>query len=140
MFIYQLVICYRYEEEYMTRLPTSKKDRHRGRHSMAIGNIGDQLTYFEDIKVLEDEGALTKSGKRGRKSVGKSVNKKGIFIVKYIFIQFLDLVHYIFCSISLLPLLIKSSTLLTVVHLFFQHYNLTLLFELSLIYQLVIRV
>lgn len=62
----------------MTRLPVSKKDRHRGRHSMAIGNIGDHLTYFEDIKVLEDEGALARSVKRGQKSARKSDKKKGM--------------------------------------------------------------
>uniref|UniRef100_A0A1B6H1S0 Sas10 C-terminal domain-containing protein n=1 Tax=Cuerna arida TaxID=1464854 RepID=A0A1B6H1S0_9HEMI len=59
-----------YEEEYFTRLPTSKKDRHRGRHSMTVGNIGDHLTHFENISVLEDEGAFS-GQKRKRKSGGK---------------------------------------------------------------------
>lgn len=61
----------------MTRLPTSKKEKHRGRHSMAIGNIGDHLTHFEDIQVLEDEDALIKSTKRKRKFTKKPV-KKGL--------------------------------------------------------------
>ncbi|XP_054283753.1 neuroguidin [Macrosteles quadrilineatus] len=66
----------RYEEEYFTRLPTMKKDRHKSRYSMTVGNIGDQLTHFEDIQVLEDEAAFQGKMKGKRKSSGKADKKK----------------------------------------------------------------
>lgn len=70
-----LILDFRYEEEYFTRLPTSKKERHHGRHSMTVGNIGKHLTHFHDVQVLEDDTAFSET--RKRKSTGKSGKKKG---------------------------------------------------------------
>lgn len=42
---------------------------------MTVGNIGDQLTHFEDIQVLEDEAAFQGKVKGKRKS-GKPDKKK----------------------------------------------------------------
>jgi U3 small nucleolar ribonucleoprotein protein LCP5 len=61
-----------YEEEYMTRLPVSKSEKHKRRQLTTIGSLGDELTSF---------GATPKSGgkrkrKRPIKSKGKSFKRK----------------------------------------------------------------
>lgn len=42
---------------------------------MTVGNIGDQLTHFDNIEVLENEASFSGQGKRKRKSGGKSAGK-----------------------------------------------------------------
>jgi U3 small nucleolar ribonucleoprotein protein LCP5 len=61
-----------YEEEYMTRLPVSKSEKHKRRQLTTMGSLGDELTSF---------GATPKSGgkrkrKRPIKSKGKSFKRK----------------------------------------------------------------
>ncbi|KAJ8972596.1 hypothetical protein NQ317_002323 [Molorchus minor] len=57
-----------YEEEYMTRLPVSKADKHRQRRLTTIGTLGDEITNFNS-----SQGP---SGKQKRKQVTKSKRKK----------------------------------------------------------------
>lgn len=63
-----------YEEEYMTRLPVSKSEKHNHRQLTTLGSLGDEITNF---------GSATRSssGKRKKKfsSSGKS---KGIGLKK----------------------------------------------------------
>lgn len=60
-----------YEEEYMTRLPVSKSDKHKRRQLTTLGSLGDEITDF---------GPSPSSSKRKRKrpikSKGKSFKRK----------------------------------------------------------------
>lgn len=42
-----------YEESYFTRLPTKRVEQHRSKALMTEGNLGTELTHFEDISVLD---------------------------------------------------------------------------------------
>lgn len=42
---------------------------------MTVGNIGDQLTHFDNIEVLENEASFSGQGQRKRKSGGKGGGK-----------------------------------------------------------------
>ncbi|KAJ8955564.1 hypothetical protein NQ318_001394, partial [Aromia moschata] len=57
----------RYEEEYMTRLPVSKSDKHRQRHLTTLGSLGDEIINFGPSQ--------SSSGKRKRKRVTKPKGK-----------------------------------------------------------------
>jgi len=59
-----------YEEEYMTRLPISKKDKHRQRQFTTIGVLGDEITNF---KVGQSGNQKRKRNSFKSKAVG---NKK----------------------------------------------------------------
>ena len=41
-----VVFYFRYEEDHFTRLPVSKKMKHKSRQMSTIGNIGDEVTAF----------------------------------------------------------------------------------------------
>ncbi|KAJ8933708.1 hypothetical protein NQ314_013838 [Rhamnusium bicolor] len=56
-----------YEEEYMTRLPVSKSEKHRKRHLTTLGSLGDEITNFGPSQ--------SSSGKRKRKHSIKSKGK-----------------------------------------------------------------
>jgi len=65
-----------YEESYMTRLPVTKEDRKRQKRLSTLGTLGDEITHFEDISVLEGKSDFSKPKKR--KAKGKpSGSKKG---------------------------------------------------------------
>lgn len=59
-----------YEEEYMTRLPVSKADKHRKRQLTTLGSLGDEVTSFSS--------KASGGGKRKKsfKSKGKNVKRK----------------------------------------------------------------
>ncbi|CAH1183394.1 unnamed protein product [Phaedon cochleariae] len=58
-----------YEEEYMTRLPVSKGDKHKGRGRLTtLGSLGDEITDFGTAQPGS-------GGKRKRKSLTKSKGK-----------------------------------------------------------------
>lgn len=56
-----------YEEEYMTRLPVSKSEKHRRRQLTTLGSLGDEITNFGSSQGT--------GGKRKRKIPGKSKGK-----------------------------------------------------------------
>lgn len=62
-----------YEEAYLTRLPVTKAEKHKQRKLTTLGTLGDELTSFADISVLQ--GELDKSSvisnKRKKTSSGK---------------------------------------------------------------------
>lgn len=64
-----------YEETYFTRLPVTKEQKHKARHLTTLGTLGDDLTRFGDISVLEGGSGIT-SQSRKRKAPGKG-KKKG---------------------------------------------------------------
>lgn len=67
-----------YEETFFTRLPVTKKERHREKlmASMTLGTLANEITRFEDISALE--GRLPSKLKKIKKSVlGKHKKKKG---------------------------------------------------------------
>lgn len=67
------LIC-SYEETYFTRLPVTKKERHRDKlmSSVTVGTLGSEVTRFEDISALE--GRMPNITKKRKKSL--SVKKK----------------------------------------------------------------
>ncbi|GFQ69212.1 neuroguidin [Trichonephila clavata] len=69
----------RYEEEYMTRLPMSKKEKHLSQQLMTVTNFD---TKFDDISALdmdaEDVTVKRRSGGRKDKYAKKHEKKKGI--------------------------------------------------------------
>lgn len=64
-----------YEENYFTRLPISRKEKHRGHQVTTVGNLGDQLTHFEDIRALE--GDIDPVNRKKRKLKSNPKKKKG---------------------------------------------------------------
>ncbi|CAH0557532.1 unnamed protein product [Brassicogethes aeneus] len=65
-----------YEEEYMTRLPVSKSEKHKGRHLTTLGSLGDEITDFGSSK---QGGGGRKRKQKHAKSKGKSFKKKAKF-------------------------------------------------------------
>uniref|UniRef100_A0A182PIZ4 Neuroguidin n=1 Tax=Anopheles epiroticus TaxID=199890 RepID=A0A182PIZ4_9DIPT len=66
-----------YEETYFTRLPVTKADKHRNRKLTTLATLGDELTSFTDISVLnEDYPSTSTGGAGGKKRKGGKVNKK----------------------------------------------------------------
>lgn len=62
-----------YEETYFTRLPTTKKERHRDKQmaSLTLGTLGTEVTRFEDISAL-DERTSDRSNKRKKTPMKKN--------------------------------------------------------------------
>lgn len=60
-----------YEEEYMTRLPITKADKHRRRQLTTLGTLGDEITNFGS-----SSSANKKKRKRTFKSKGKMFKRK----------------------------------------------------------------
>jgi hypothetical protein len=69
------ILFFSYEETYFTRLPLTKKERHRDKlmSSMTVGTLGSEITRFEDMSALE--GRLPTTKKR-KKSLPKNKFKK----------------------------------------------------------------
>uniref|UniRef100_A0A182JYS6 Sas10 C-terminal domain-containing protein n=1 Tax=Anopheles christyi TaxID=43041 RepID=A0A182JYS6_9DIPT len=66
-----------YEEAYLTRLPMTKADKHRNRKLTTLATLGDELTSFTDISVLnEDYPSTSTGGGGGKKRKAGKVNKK----------------------------------------------------------------
>ncbi|XP_035911200.1 neuroguidin [Anopheles stephensi] len=66
-----------YEETYLTRLPVTKADKHRSRKLTTLASLGDELTSFTDISVLnEDYPSTSTGGSGGKKRKAGKVNKK----------------------------------------------------------------
>lgn len=60
-----------YEEEYMTRLPVSKSEKHHKRQLTTVGILGDEITNFGSGK-----SGSRKRKQKGFKSKGKSIKRK----------------------------------------------------------------
>lgn len=60
-------VFFRYEENYFTRLPVTKTERHKNRRGNTIGTIGDELMQFGDIGALESGGAAPRQKAKKRK-------------------------------------------------------------------------
>lgn len=58
-----------YEEEYMTRLPMNKKEKHMRRQLSTLGTLGDEITDF-------GSGGVKRKRKSNSKSKGKSFKRK----------------------------------------------------------------
>ena len=70
------IVFNRFEETYMTRLPMTKKDKHKEGRMSTMGVLGDELTDFSAKRGQSSE----KSGKsKKRKSGGKSKGGKKRF-------------------------------------------------------------
>jgi len=69
-----------YEENYMTRLPVTKEEKHRRRQLMTEGILGDEITTF-----AESSSKSAKKRKAQRK--GKAKKSKKLFFVIYIYKQ-----------------------------------------------------
>uniref|UniRef100_A0A182VI35 Sas10 C-terminal domain-containing protein n=1 Tax=Anopheles merus TaxID=30066 RepID=A0A182VI35_ANOME len=70
-----------YEETYLTRLPLTKAEKHRNKKLTTLATLGDELTSFTDISVLNEDYASTSAsgaGGKKRKAGGKGAkaNKK----------------------------------------------------------------
>ncbi|EFA04194.1 neuroguidin [Tribolium castaneum] len=61
-----------YEEEYMTRLPVSKSEKHKRRQLTTLGSLGDEITDFGP----SPSSAGKRKRKRPIKSKGKSFKRK----------------------------------------------------------------
>ena len=66
----------RYEETYMTRLPETKKDKHKAKSISTMGVLGDEITDFRPKRQsggdkkgskLKKSGNASKKAKRFRK-------------------------------------------------------------------------
>ena len=68
----------RYEEENFTRLPLTKKDKHKRRQMTTIGSLGDELTYFGDNNFYNDpkEKKRKAGGKSGKGAARKKFKRK----------------------------------------------------------------
>ncbi|XP_058121598.1 neuroguidin-A [Anopheles ziemanni] len=65
-----------FEETYLTRLPTTKADKHRSRKLTTLATLGDELTSFTDLSVLNDDYPSTSAaGRGGKKRKAAKVNK-----------------------------------------------------------------
>ena len=53
-----------YEENYMTRLPVTKQEKHRSRQMTTLGTLGDEITTFS--------GGSAATGKKRKASKGKA--------------------------------------------------------------------
>ncbi|CAG2055022.1 unnamed protein product, partial [Timema podura] len=53
-----------YEENYFTRLPLTKQDRHKSRRMTTLGTLGQELTQFGDLRALEGGAGPSASKKR----------------------------------------------------------------------------
>ncbi|KAK3932516.1 Neuroguidin, partial [Frankliniella fusca] len=65
-----------YEETYFTRLPVSKQQKHKSRRLTTLGTLGDDLTRFGDISVLEGGPGTSMPSKKRKASASKG-KKKG---------------------------------------------------------------
>ncbi len=67
----------RYEEENFTRLPVTKKDKHKRRRQMTtMGTLGDEMTYFGNSNFYNDSAKGSKKRKSGSHSKSKGAARK----------------------------------------------------------------
>ncbi|XP_050539913.1 neuroguidin [Daktulosphaira vitifoliae] len=68
----------KYEEDYFTRLPVTKKDKHRAKQlsSITLGKLGKEVTHFEDTSALGGHFKEKDGNKRKKKFKGKKSFKK----------------------------------------------------------------
>ena len=68
----------RYEEDNFTRLPLTKKDKHKRRQMTTIGTLGDELTYFGENNFFNETGNKKRKmgGVRGGKRLSKGAARK----------------------------------------------------------------
>ncbi|XP_050419696.1 neuroguidin [Adelges cooleyi] len=68
----------KYEEDYFTRLPVTKKDKHRAKQlsSITLGKLGKEVTHFEDTSALGGNFKEKSGNKRKKKFKGKKGLKK----------------------------------------------------------------
>lgn len=64
-----------YEEEYLTRLPINKKEKHLRRKMTTLGTLGDEITDFGGASSRSSNNN-NKKRKLTRKSKGKSFKRK----------------------------------------------------------------
>lgn len=60
-----------YEENYLTRLPLTKAEKHKQRKMSTVGNIGDEVINFGDYSALNDSTGASSKKKKKRKVVRK---------------------------------------------------------------------
>lgn len=65
-----------YEEEFMTRLPISKSDKHNRRQLTTLESLGDEITNFGS--VMRSFNAKRKKKYSAGKSKGKGLKKRRI--------------------------------------------------------------
>lgn len=66
----------RYEEENFTRLPLSKKDKHKRRQMTTMGTLGDELTYFGENNFFSEKSSGSKKRKSSKKFSKGAARKK----------------------------------------------------------------
>lgn len=64
-----------YEEEYMTRLPISKSEKHNRRQLTTLGSLGDEITNF-GLATRSSSGKRKKKFSSSGKSKGKALKKR----------------------------------------------------------------
>lgn len=52
-----------YEENYMTRLPVTKQEKHRNRQITTLGTLGDEITTFSGSSAVSGKKRKTPKGK-----------------------------------------------------------------------------
>lgn len=62
-----------YEENYMTRLPVTKQEKHRNKKISTMGQLGDELTSFGGSSSASSKKRKAPKGK-GKKSMYFSLN------------------------------------------------------------------
>lgn len=65
-----------YEENYMTRLPVTKQEKHRRRQMTTLGTLGDEITTF-------GESSSMSAKKRKTQKKGKAKKSKKSFHITY---------------------------------------------------------
>lgn len=65
-----------YEEEYMTRLPISKSEKHNRRQMTTLGSLGDEITNFGTATKRSSTGKRKKKFSSSGKSKGKGLKKR----------------------------------------------------------------
>lgn len=66
----------RYEEEYMTRLPVTKLEKHNRRQLTTLGSLGDEITNFGESKRSSSTGKRKKKFSSSGKSKGSSSKRR----------------------------------------------------------------
>lgn len=68
-----------YEENYMTRLPVTKQEKHRRHQITTLGTLGEEITTF-------GESSSVSAKKRKAQKKGKAKKSKLFCFIKYVFI------------------------------------------------------
>lgn len=68
-----------YEENYMTRLPVTKQEKHRHRQMTTLGTLGEEITSF-------GESSSVSAKKRKTQKKGKAKRSKLFRLIKYAYL------------------------------------------------------